>query len=144
MWNMEWHIYLNKCITFIAIPYEIILRVSIDNKLTLVHVVACCLAQNRQQAITRANDDPVHRCIYAPPGPLFTKRTLSYWYRDSHDKLETETVIRPSDHLRLITRIPIPIRWHLFSEQRPWAQLVNSLRPSDAYMCQWDKASLVT
>ena len=42
------------------------------------------------------------------PGPLFTKNTLSYQYGDSHYK--------PSDRLRFIMGIPIPVRWRLLSE----------------------------
>ena len=57
------------------------------------------------------------------PGPLFTKKTPSYQYRDSHYKPETS-----SDRLRFITGIPIPVRRRLLSEERPRivVQLVNT------------------
>ena len=44
------------------------------------------------------------------PWPLYTNKTRSYWYRDSHYK--TETAVRPSE----VWVIRIPVRWRLLSE----------------------------
>ena len=49
--------------------------------------------------------------INASLGPLFTKKTPSYGYRDSHYKPE-----RSDDRLRFIMGIPILIRRHLLSK----------------------------
>ena len=78
-------------------------------------------------------------------GPLFTKKTPSCQYRDSHYKPETVSGLSwgslcqqdgvflvnrgpgSPDHLRFILGIIIPVRQCLFSEQMPWATYDVSL-----------------
>ena len=56
-------------------------------------------------------------------GPLFSKNTLSYWFRDTHWKLETVFANR----LRFTMVILLPIRRHHFE---------NSLLSQDRYYCK--------